>query len=109
MWDTINSLRGWITAQNHEIDLHLEEPASVRGDPMAIREVVRNLVENAVKHTPAGTAIRVAVGPDSALTVEDGGPGVVSEILEQLSSSSCLLLVTAGSIRACSSLFAKFK
>ena len=41
-------------------------------------------MENAVKHTPAGTRIRVEVRPDGAVVVEDGGPGIPSELAAQL-------------------------
>lgn len=52
------------------------EPGNLHGDPVAVREALVNLVENAVKHTPAGTAIRVIAGPGRLATVEDGGPGL---------------------------------
>jgi signal transduction histidine kinase len=84
VWDTINSLRAWARAEQHEIDLNLQESGNVLGDPIAIREAVRNLVENAVRHTPAGTPIRVTVGPDCAITVEDGGPGLPALSWDQL-------------------------
>jgi signal transduction histidine kinase len=80
VWDTVNSMRAWGKAHHHEIELTLHGAGSVRGDPVAIREAVRNLVENAVKHTPAGTPIRVTVEPGCAITVEDDGPGLPAEI-----------------------------
>ena len=49
-----------------------------------IREAVRNLVENAVKHTPAGTRVRVEVRPDNTIVVEDSGPGLQSALTAQL-------------------------
>jgi hypothetical protein len=84
VWDTIESLRGWIAAQQHVVDLDRQEPDTGRGDPIAIREALRNLVENAVKHTPAGTPIRVTCGPACRITVEDGGPGIPAENFDQL-------------------------
>jgi len=75
VWDTVNALGEWVRAQNHEIELRLQDAGTVCGDPVAIREAVRNLVENAVKHTPAGTPICVSVASDGTITVEDGGPG----------------------------------
>jgi signal transduction histidine kinase len=76
VWDTVESLRTWARVRDHEIDLRLQEPGTVRGDPIAMRETIRNLVENAVKHTPAGTPISVTVGSGCTITVEDGGPGL---------------------------------
>jgi len=84
VWDTIESLRMWARAHHHEIDLDLQEPGTVRGDPVAMREAIRNLVENAVKHTPAGTPVRVTVRSGCMITVEDGGPGLPAQGLDRL-------------------------
>ena len=59
-------------------------PAVVIGDEGGLRQVVMNLVANAVRHTPAGTAIEVAVGTTrpsgdgakAVLEVRDHGPGL---------------------------------
>lgn len=54
---------------------------TVRGDlhllaePVAVNVLLEHLVENAVAHTPAGTAIRVIL-LDDAIIVEDDGPGL---------------------------------
>jgi signal transduction histidine kinase len=53
------------------------EPHWARGEPDALRRVVANLVDNAVRHTRTG--VRLAVARDGAyhlLTVTDDGPGV---------------------------------
>lgn len=76
--EAIDPLHNWAAARDHHIDVHFRDPQRLRGDPVAIREALRNLVENAVKHTPAGTSITVTVGPDSTVTVEDSGPGLAS-------------------------------
>jgi two-component system OmpR family sensor kinase len=57
-------------------------PAIVIGDDGRLRQVVANLVANAVRHTPAGTPIEIAVGPAGSLAVlevRDHGPGLRSE------------------------------
>lgn len=49
------------------------------GDPLRIEQVVRNLVENAVKYSPAPTPVQVALTAtehDAVLTVRDQGPGI---------------------------------
>jgi signal transduction histidine kinase len=51
----------------------------VRGDEALLGQAIGNLLENAIKHTPAGTRIRVVVaGVDGqpSLVVSDDGPGV---------------------------------
>jgi two-component system OmpR family sensor kinase len=57
-------------------------PAPVLGDEARLRQVVTNLVGNAVRHTPAGTAVRVGVGTvDGCAVIEvaDDGPGLTRE------------------------------
>ena len=53
-------------------------------DPTRLRQIVDNLMENAVRITPAGGHIRLAVGQDSEgafLSVEDSGPGLSDDDL----------------------------
>ncbi|MBP0614431.1 sensor histidine kinase [Jiella mangrovi] len=62
-----------------------EDPASARvtGDPIAIREALRNLVDNAVRHGPPDNQITLRVTaasldgrPGCAIAVDDRGPGI---------------------------------
>ena len=48
----------------------------MRGHSEALFRAVRNLVENALKHTPKGSSIEVDVSPDGTVRVLDDGPGV---------------------------------
>ncbi|MES2419764.1 MAG: ATP-binding protein [Pseudomonadota bacterium] len=54
------------------------------GYPAAITLALENLVDNAVRHTPPGTAIVVRVGPGNGLSVTDDGDGVAPEQLARL-------------------------
>ena len=62
------------------IDFELRtEPAWVRAHEWALRELARNLLHNAIRHSPNGGALTVTVSAtDGAarLSVSDGGPGI---------------------------------
>jgi two-component system OmpR family sensor kinase len=69
------------TAPDREISLEAP-PAPVKGDAHQLRQVLGNLLRNALAHTPAGTAIDVSVepGPDVVrLTVRDHGSGLPTD------------------------------
>jgi signal transduction histidine kinase len=51
-------------------------PVPVRGNADTIGRAIRNLVENGLAHTPAGTMVEIAVDPAGILRVVDNGPGV---------------------------------
>jgi two-component system, OmpR family, sensor kinase len=86
----------------HELSIDAH-PAIVEGDHDELFRLTLNLIENAVRHTPPGTAIRAftglaggaSAGPtggatapgghgDALLTVEDNGPGVAPELAPTL-------------------------
>lgn len=51
----------------------------VTGDPERLRQVMTNLIGNVARHTPAGSPVEIALGPDGdqvVLEVRDHGPGV---------------------------------
>ena len=76
-------------AQGHPIELADGAPARVEGSPDDLHRLVLNLVENAVRHTPPGTPVQVAVrteGDEAVLDVSDAGPGVPGGLGEQIFS-----------------------
>ncbi|TQF07468.1 HAMP domain-containing histidine kinase [Kitasatospora acidiphila] len=61
--------------------------APVLGDEARLRQVVSNMVGNAVKHTPRGTAVRIGVGSVNGsclLEVADAGPGLTNDQAERV-------------------------
>lgn len=66
-------------AMDKHIDLGLDaHPVHISGQEWLLRELVVNLVDNAIKYTPAGghVTIRCGQGRQAYLEVEDDGPGV---------------------------------
>jgi signal transduction histidine kinase len=69
-------------SSQHDITLDAHAvPVDVSRDEL--HRVAINLIENALRHTPAGTEIRVRTereGSDAVLVVEDDGPGVPEQL-----------------------------
>jgi signal transduction histidine kinase len=81
-------------APARERDIHLAStangPAPLSADPERLQRVLRNLLDNALRHTPPGG--RIAISTSSArsevlVTVSDSGPGVPTEDLERIFQS----------------------
>lgn len=61
------------------ISAHIDTPVAVAGDDMRLRQVLGNLVRNALVHTPAGTPVEVSLARNDSsaiLEVIDHGPGI---------------------------------
>jgi signal transduction histidine kinase len=61
-----------------------EGPVWVRGHPEALFRAVRNLIENAIRHTPHGGSIEIDVSRDGIVRVIDDGPGVAEAERESI-------------------------
>jgi signal transduction histidine kinase len=63
------------------------EPAHARGDEGRVLQVLRVLVDNAVRHTPPGSTVtlRTETTPwGASIVVSDNGPGIPPELLERV-------------------------
>jgi signal transduction histidine kinase len=63
------------------------DPVLVDGDPARLAQVLNNLVSNAVKYSPAGTAVEIEVGIERAaacVAVKDQGIGIGDEERERI-------------------------
>lgn len=68
-------------AEAEELTLTIEigAPVPVMADPTRLRQAVANLVDNAIKYTPAGGVVTVRAkreGADRVVSISDTGPGV---------------------------------
>lgn len=83
----VTDLAGDALRKQQQIAFEAEGAYTIDGDDALLAVLVRNLVDNAIRYSPADAAIRVAVGIcDGAieLTVEDAGPGMSEEQLAHL-------------------------
>lgn len=77
-------------ADLHAVALVLEStPAAlvVKANPVAVTLALTNVLDNAVKFSPAGARVRVGVsadGPEAVIAVSDNGPGVAADELPRL-------------------------
>ena len=83
--DAVDDARA--VAPQREITLHADQPIVVSGDDTRLRQVVGNLMRNALVHTPPSTPIEVAVTTEDSvarMSVTDHGPGLGSDQLERI-------------------------
>lgn len=71
------------------IDIGFEEadlPMKINGVPLLLREMIDNLIDNAIKYTPAGgvVTVRLRVGAGWILEVEDTGIGIAPDDRERV-------------------------
>ena len=75
-----------IAGKGLDFDLQTE-PVTLRAHDWMLRELTRNLLHNAIRHTPAGGLLAITLaraGGEARLTVADGGPGVAPKLAERL-------------------------
>ncbi|MDQ6670299.1 MAG: ATP-binding protein [Chloroflexota bacterium] len=63
------------------------ESSRIQADPERLQRVLRNLLDNALHHTPSGGTIQVgaaAAGREVQLNVSDSGPGIAADELERI-------------------------
>jgi len=75
-----------ILASPKSVEIRFEAPgsAAASGDPDLLRRLLDNLIDNSIRHTPAGGNIDVTLVPSTVgwgLTVGDSGPGVDPALL----------------------------
>jgi two-component system sensor histidine kinase TctE len=77
-------------------------PATIEGDAVLVRELLSNLLDNAIRYTQPGgqVTVRVAIA-DSAVTlsVEDNGPGIPPAERERVFERFHRVLATAARLR----------
>jgi signal transduction histidine kinase len=80
--ELIETYRPDMEASDHRLVTAITPEIWTIGDRRLLQQLLTNLLDNALRHTPAGTTVRVELERDDAiarLTVADDGPGVAPE------------------------------
>lgn len=83
----LDTLKPNISEKRLKIHKHLDETLGIFAEQVDLSSIVRNLLENAIKYTPAGRSISISWGrgPDGLrLTVQDTGDGIATEHLQRI-------------------------
>lgn len=84
--EEVAAFRGVLGGRIINVQMPDEVPTTY-GDPSAVEHIVANLLDNAVKYSPDGAGILVAVEPapgEVRVSVTDSGPGIPEEDLTQV-------------------------
>jgi len=85
---TVESFRGQAAAKNLALEYsHPDQVISLQGDEQRLRQLLRNLLDNAVRYTDAGGRISVVLKKDkqqAQLTISDSAPGASRDECENL-------------------------
>lgn len=79
-------LSALVAAKNLDFEISTQ-PALIKAHEWSLRELSRNLLHNAIKHTPQGGSLTVQVRADTAqahFAVQDSGPGISADLRARL-------------------------
>jgi two-component system CheB/CheR fusion protein len=84
----IEALQPFLAEHGSQLCAELDDaPIPVVGDPARLQQVQANLLSNASKHSPPGTAIRLEVrrdGDEALIRVSDNGHGIEQDMLPKI-------------------------
>jgi signal transduction histidine kinase len=86
--DAVSGFEAQVKEKEINVQMSLEDDEDANIDPQRIREVLTNLLSNALRYTPRGGEVRVRLTEASAgearsvtISIEDSGPGIEAHIL----------------------------
>jgi two-component system OmpR family sensor kinase len=87
--DAAEQMRPLAEAKRLSMQVHTDGPATVRGEPDKLKQVVLNLLDNAIRYTPEGGEVALSVRAQSTahevcIEVRDTGPGIASQDLPHI-------------------------
>jgi signal transduction histidine kinase len=81
--EVIETYDAVVEDSHRTLTAQLEGPAIVQGDRVLLIQMLANMIENALRHTPRGTALRLVARPGE-LGLADTGPGIPAQELEKV-------------------------
>ncbi len=72
---------------DHTLNYQIEDGVKLIGDRQLLAQMITNLVENALRHTPAGSTVSVSLrrmAPGFEIEVADNGPGIPEDEQEKV-------------------------
>ncbi len=85
--EVIEALGPWLEERHLTAEVRVDGGAVAWADPQRVRQVVQNLVHNAVRFSPPGGRVVLRVSAEgnwAQLVVEDEGPGIPEDDLERV-------------------------
>lgn len=85
--ETIAALAPAALEKGVQLELLAGNAAAVRGNPGLLRILLRNLLDNSIRHTPSGTSVQVSITEEPGaicLSVSDNGPGIPEQELDKV-------------------------
>lgn len=85
--EAVERIRSLAQSRNTDIQLSTDGPVPFRADPEDLQLVWTNLLENAVRYSPEGGSVEVAVTHDdqnARVVFQDRGPGIAAEDLPHI-------------------------
>ncbi len=80
--EVVGEMMPLAAARGSRIEFDAPESLRLRGDANALHSLLRNLVDNALRHTPEGSRVRIEIDQDERFVrvgVDDDGPGIAVE------------------------------
>lgn len=77
--ELVDTYRPDMEASGHEVSVVVQKDVRITGDRRLLQQLLTNLLDNALRHTPPGTGVEVTLElllDTVRLTVADNGPGV---------------------------------
>ncbi len=77
--DRLSAIAPLLITAGHSVELVGNGPVLARIEAHAVQRALDSLLENAARHTPSGSRVRICVTPDCQIRVEDDGPGIAQD------------------------------